>query len=86
LSATHALEFPLLKNSQQGNLRLCRKVAYFIEEDRPAIGRFETAEAALSGPREGAFSCPNSSDAIREGGFAAQFTRMKARFERLDRL
>ena len=32
------------------------------------------------------FSCPNSSDAIREDGIAAQLTRMKARFDRFDRL
>jgi hypothetical protein len=31
-------------------------------------------------------SCPNSSEAMSEGEIAAQFTRMKARDERLDRL
>src|SRR5207253_6084693 len=32
------------------------------------------------------FSCPNNSDAISDGGIAAQLTRMKARFARFDRL
>jgi len=32
------------------------------------------------------FSWPNSSDAISEGGMAAQLTRMKARLARFDRL
>ena len=54
LSAAHSLEFTLLKNSQQRDLRLWRKIAYFIEEYRSTVGRFETSQPALSGPREGA--------------------------------
>src|SRR6202040_2594296 len=54
MTAAHSFEFPLLKNSQQCDLRVWRKVAYFIEEYRSTIGRFESAQPALSGPREGA--------------------------------
>src|SRR4029077_8326297 len=55
LTATHSLELPLLKNSQQCNLRLWRKITYFIKEYRSTIGRFETSQPSLSGPSEGAF-------------------------------
>ncbi len=37
-------------------------------------------------PVNAPFSCPNSSEAISEAGMAAQFTRIKARPERLERL
>jgi len=37
-------------------------------------------------PVKAPFSCPNNSDAISDGGIAAQLTRMKARFARFDRL
>src|SRR5580704_2755640 len=55
LTAPHSFEFPFLKNSQQCDLRLWREVAYFIEEYRSTVGRFETAQPALSGPGKGAF-------------------------------
>ena len=55
LSAAHSLEFTLLKNSQQRDLRLWRKIAYFIEEYRSTVGRFETSQPALSSPCKGTF-------------------------------
>jgi non-heme chloroperoxidase len=40
----------------------------------------------INAPVKEPFSWPNSSEAISDWEIAAQFTRMKARFERLDRL
>jgi hypothetical protein len=37
------------------DLRLWRKIAYFIEEYRSTVSRFETTQPTLSGPSKGTF-------------------------------
>ena len=58
LAAPDAFEFPLLKNSQQSDLRLQRKLANLVQKDRSAVGRFKTAEAPLQRAGEGALFMP----------------------------
>ena len=53
--STDALEFVLLKYTQEGDLSLRWKLTYFVKEDRSSIRQLETAESALSCTRERAF-------------------------------
>src|SRR5207249_10435114 len=53
LGATDALELPLLEDPQQRKLRFRRQLADFAEEERPAFGQLEPAQASLQGTREG---------------------------------
>ena len=74
---------PLLEHSQQGDLGLGRQIADLVEKDRPAIGQLKASQrAACSAPVKAPFSCPNSSEAISDGGIAAQFTRIRTRATR----
>ena len=84
LGAPDALELSFLQDPEESDLGLCRQLAHLVEEERSTIGQLETAKPSLDRAGERPFSCPNSSDAIREGGMAAQFTRTKARPERFE--
>ena len=46
--APDSLELTLLKHTEKGELGLGRKLADFIEEDGPAVGRLESPTAQLS--------------------------------------
>ena len=48
------LEFAPLQYPQQRDLRFHRKFANFVQEDRPAIRCFKSAQASLQCAREGA--------------------------------
>jgi hypothetical protein len=48
LSAAYPLKFALLKNAQEGDLRLRRDVANLIEEDRSSICLFKPARMPLT--------------------------------------
>ena len=52
LRASDSLEFPLLQDPQQRDLRLGQQFAHFVQEDRAAIGQFETPKPPLRGARE----------------------------------
>ena len=81
-----ALEFPFLENPKQGQLRVGRKIADLVEEDRAAVGDLEAAEAPAQRPGERSLLWPNSSEVINVGGMAAQLTLTKGRDDRLERL
>ena len=51
-TAAHALELPLLEHAQERDLGVGGKLPDFIQEDRPAVGRFEPPEPALQRARE----------------------------------
>ena len=50
-----ALELALLQDAQQRDLRLHRQLADLVEEDGPAVGELEAAEAPLRRAGERAF-------------------------------
>src|SRR2546425_1124933 len=52
--ATEAFEFLLLKDAQKFGLKFERKVADFVEEERAAVGEFETADFLVDGAGESA--------------------------------
>src|SRR6478672_10442873 len=52
--ASNALNFSFLQNAQQSYLSLRREVADFIEKQRSAVGRLESADASLQRPCESA--------------------------------
>src|SRR5689334_22475138 len=52
LHSPDALEFALLQYSQERDLRILRKFAHFVQENRPAVGQLETAQPAVRGSRE----------------------------------
>jgi len=68
MTAAHALDLALLEHAQKRDLRLGGQVPDFIQEDRAAVGGFETAKASLQCSRERTLSCPNSSEAMSDGG------------------
>ena len=49
------LQFSFLKNSQEGKLRLGRKFADLVKENRPTIGGLEPSGTSLKGPGKGTF-------------------------------
>jgi hypothetical protein len=51
----HALKIALLKDAQQGDLRLRRNVADFIQEDRSAICQLKAAQMPLRRSCKSAF-------------------------------
>ena len=55
LAAPDPLEFTFLEHSQESNLRLKRKVADLVQENRSTIGGFEATCAPLNRPGKGAF-------------------------------
>src|ERR1700722_12419465 len=56
--ASQTLEFSLLQNPQQLGLQLQRDLANFVEENRPLIGQFETADALRDGSGKSSFFVP----------------------------
>src|SRR6266481_5541307 len=52
LRSSDPLEFLFLKDSQQGNLRVRRQFAHFVQENRSPVGQLETANSALRGFRK----------------------------------
>src|SRR5260370_28928984 len=55
LRAAESLEFTLLKDSKQSNLRFRGQVADLIEEQRSPVRGFETADSSFKGASERAF-------------------------------
>jgi len=86
MTAAHALDLALLEHAQKRDLRLGGQVPDFIQEDRAASAASKRPRRRCSAPVNAPFSCPNSSEAMSDGGMAAQFTRMNARVERRERL
>ena len=52
LRAPDSLEFPLLQDPQKRDLRLGQQFTHFVQENRAAIGQFETPEPPLRGSGE----------------------------------
>ena len=80
--AAQPLELALLQHAQQLDLRGGVDVADFVEEQCPALGELEAAFLPGLRPREGARSCPKSSDSMSVSGKAAQLTLTKGFFAR----
>ena len=51
LSSTDTLEFALLENAQKRALRIRRKLADLIEEDRPSFSELKSARGAAAALR-----------------------------------
>jgi hypothetical protein len=69
-----------LQYAQKRDLGLRRDIADLVQRDGPAVCPFKASQMPLSRSREGAsLAYPNSSEAIKDGGIAAQFTRMNGR-------
>src|SRR5260370_17609828 len=51
LCASHPLEFPFLKDSQERNLSVGSQFADFVQENRSAVGQFKAPQPALRGSR-----------------------------------
>src|SRR2546428_6277515 len=47
MTAAHALDLALLEHAQERDLRLGGQVPDFVQEDRAAVGCFETAKSSL---------------------------------------
>jgi hypothetical protein len=58
--AAEAAYLVVLEHAQQLRLRRSRHLANFIEQQRAAIGKFEAAEAAFRGAREGPALVPKN--------------------------
>ena len=58
LVSPHTFELPLLKHSQQGDLRFLGQLSDFIQKDGPAVGRLEPTEASLERSGERALFMP----------------------------
>jgi len=86
MTAADPFDLALLQHPQQRDLCFGRQVADFVEQDGATVRRFESAQTSLQRAGKAPFSWPNSSDAMSEVGIAAQFTRMKARLARRERL
>src|SRR5262245_42650951 len=55
LRSADTLEFPLLQNAQEGNLRFRRQLTDFIQEDRASLCKLKPAQALLQGSGKGSF-------------------------------
>ena len=55
LRAPDSIELPFLQDPQKRDLSLGQQLTDFVQENRAAIGQFETAEPSLRGAGEGAF-------------------------------
>jgi len=68
-------------------LRVGGKFPDFVQEDRPAVGRFEPPEPALQRARERPLFVPEQLRGDeRRSCSGTQLTRIKARVDRFDRL
>src|SRR5262249_14873575 len=67
-----AVEFALLQDAEQFRLGVRGQFADLVEEDRAALGQFESAYAPGDGAGKGTFSWPNSSLSTSPAGRAAQ--------------
>lgn len=56
--STDAANLAFLKGTEEADLGLRRKVGYFVEKQRSAVGAFEVTDAAGGGSREGSFFVP----------------------------
>jgi hypothetical protein len=52
LTAAHALEFPLLENTEKKHLCLWRKLSNFIKENRTPLSRLESTHTPLQSTRK----------------------------------
>src|SRR4030095_7238363 len=69
--SSDALELALLENAQEFRLKLLRKVADLVQEQRAAVCQLEAADPACERAREGAFLVPEQlalDHAARERG------------------
>ena len=54
LCSPDSLEFPLLQDPQERDLRIRQEFTDFVQKNCAAVGQFETAKPALRGSGEGA--------------------------------
>ena len=52
MAVAQALDLAVLEHAQQRDLGFCGQIADFVEEDRAAVGRFESSETSLQRARE----------------------------------
>src|SRR5262249_12134303 len=83
--AADAGESKILEDVQQFGLQLGRQVADLVQVDRALVRVLEAPELPLRGARERPLSWPNSSDSSRPDGIAAQLTRTKGPWQRVER-
>src|SRR5208282_4489997 len=69
--ASQAFEFPLLHRPQQFRLQFQTDVPDLIQEERVAVGEFESALFCTTAPVNAPFSCPNRSLSSSPEGIAA---------------
>src|SRR5438105_1036942 len=66
--AAEPLHLVLLEDAEKLRLELERQLADLVEEQGPALGLLEAADAARGRPREGAFLCPEQLALEKLGG------------------